>query len=359
MKRKITAFLRKHPSIDYWQRCIRHRKDPDFVAITKAVNRNPDLLFFTHRGDEQADKYFYDIHIDYPSKGFFALFNQTLDALKYGHKFGLVPVVTWSDRCLYKEEEPIYGTDNPFCYFFEPVSSFVREDLAKACHVLEYRDYQRSIDENHPFTVVAKTIVENNRYDEYIRENGEIYRKYIHLKPQVQECIQTTVESIGFSGRILGVHVRATDFKKGYVNHAVQVESNEYIEATRQALQQCQFDKIFLATDEASVTEEFCREFGSRVIFCNDVFRSLDGEAVHFSQNSRSHHRYKMGLEVIRDMVLLSKCDGLIGGFSNVCIAAQIAKNSYGEPYQYLNIIDKGFVKNGITTYQDHFTRRT
>lgn len=355
MKSKITAFLKRHPAIDYWQRCVRHCKDPDFLAITKAVNRDPDLLFFTHRGAGHPDTYFYDIHLDYPSKGFFALFNQTLDALRYGDKFGLMPVVRWSDRCLYKEAEVINGTENPFCYFFEPVSAYGRRDLEQAAHVLAYRDYQRSFDENHPFTVVAKTIVENNKYDQYIRENGAIYRKYIRLKAPVQESIQMAEDSIGFSGRVLGVHVRATDFKKGYINHAVQVECNEYIEATRQAMEQCGFDKIFLATDEMDVVESFSHEFGERVIYCQDVLRSEDGEAVHFSKNARSHHKYKMGLEVIRDMVLLSKCDGLIGGYSNVCIAAQIAKKSYEEEYEYLNVIDKGFNNSGKTTYQDHF----
>ena len=54
-------------------------------------------------------------------------------------------------------------------------------------------------------------------------------------------------------------------------------------------------------------------------------------------------------------MYILSCCSGLIGGFSNVCIMAQIAKKSRGIEFEYLDVINKGFNSVGKTTYQDHY----
>lgn len=355
----IRDFLSRHKYLDYFQRCLRYSKRADFVESVLSIYRDPNLLHFECRGGEWQDENFYDVYIDYPSKGFFALLLQTLDALRYADRFYLTPIVTWSDRCLYKEDHPIDGESNPFAYYFEPLNGFDRESLKSATRVLRYIDCQRSIDREHAFGVVSKTIVENNCYDAYISANAEVYGKYIRIRRPVMERIEQSMKRLTFdeNQRILGVHVRATDFNKGYINHAVAVSENEYIQTALEAQKAHNFDRIFLATDDVTVTENFRQVFGDRLIFCEDVFRSTDGNAVHFSQSQRANHKYELGVEVIRDMYFLSRCCGLIGGFSNVCIAAQIARLSSGQGYEYLKVMDKGFNSTGITTYQDHYKK--
>ena len=354
IKKKISVFLARHSRLNCIQKCLRKCGDKKFAYYVSGYMKDPDILFFEKKGEEYPDRYFYDIYIDCPSKGFFALLNQTIDALKYAKRFNITPVITWSDRCLYKESNEINGSVNPFNYYYEMPDEFTGEDIKAAAHVLEYNYYQRSLDRNTSFGVVSKTIVENNCYDQYIEQSAQIYREFIKLKQPIVDMLESSKRSIRFEGKILGVHVRATDFKNAYVNHAVAVEENEYIDAVHTALIRHSFDKIFLATDERSVVENFKKEFGDMVIFCNDVFRSSDGNAVHFSSDGRENHKYKLGLEVIRDMQLLAECDGIIGGYSNVCITAQIVKKSKFLEYEYINIIDKGFNSAGKTCYQDH-----
>lgn len=348
------AFLRKHPKIDYWLRAFKYSRNKEYVRISRAIFRDPNLLYFHTNGAEYPGSYFYDLYIDAPSKGFFALLNQTLDGLKYAERFHLIPVVTWSDSCLYKEDHKVNGSDNPFFYFFEEINDLDRNSVKNAKNVLSYNYGQRAIDMYHPFGVVAKTIIDNNIYDEYINESAAVYGKYIRVRQPIMDSIHSLQERIGFSGSVLGVHVRATDFSKGYINHAVMAASNEYIDAAKAALEQKDFDKIYLATDDASVVDEFEAAFPGKIIFNPDTFRSTDGNAVHFSQSDRKDHKYLLGVEVMIDMYLLSVCSGLIGGYSNVCISAQIAKKSYGKEYEYMKIIDKGFNATGKTTLQDH-----
>ena len=347
-------FLKAHPMIDYWLRAIKYSRDREYVQISRSIFRDPNLLYFKAYGSDHPDKLFYDLYIDAPSKGFFALLNQTLDGLKYAERYHLVPVVTWSSKCLYKENGAVNGSHNPFNYFFEEINEFSRKDLTTAKNVLKYNYGQRALDKDHQFGVVAKTIIENNMYDEYIAESAEIYRKYIRIRKSILDTIDDVKAQIGFGDSVLGVHVRATDFSKGYINHAVMVTANEYIENVRAALSEQDFDKIYLATDDAKVVKEFEKEFPGMVIYDPGSFRSTDGNAVHFSSSERKNHKYLLGVEVITDMYLLSECAGLIGGYSNVCIAAQIAKSSTGGTYRFKKIIDKGFNTTGITTLQDH-----
>lgn len=351
----VKKWIRKHPKLDYIQTCLRHINNQEYIDIVTSINRDPNLLYFYEKGREYPETSFYDIYLDFPSKGFFALLNQTLDALKFSDRFNMVPVITWSDNCLYKEDDIVNGEYNPFYYYYKRINNFTRKDLINAKRVLKYNSVHRALDKHTPFNVVSKTIVENNYYDKYIYESAIVYKKYIQYNPEILTYIQEARTSIGFIGRVLGVHVRATDFNNGYINHAVAIGENEYIEAAKEAFELGKFQKIFLATDDKKVVEDFKKEFGDRVIFCDDTFRSEDGNAIHFSIDSRQFHKYKLGLEVIRDMQLLAECDGLIGGYSNVCIMAQIAKLSTDHQYEYLKILDKGFNKSGVTSYQANY----
>lgn len=352
---RVKEWIRKHPKLDYFQTCLRHINNQEYIDIVTSINRNPNLLYFFENGDKYPENNFYDIYLDFPSKGFFALLNQTLDALKFSERFNLSPIVTWSDKCLYKEEKLVNGESNPFHYYYDKINTFTRKDLENATRVLKYNSVHRALNKNTPFHVVSKTIIENNCYDKYIKESAKVYHKYINYKPEIFRYIQESKNRIGFNDCVLGVHVRATDFYKGYINHAVVIEKNEYINATKIAFETGEFQNIFLATDDKKVVEDFKKEFGERVLFCDDTYRSEDGSAIHFSEDNRQFHKYKLGLEVIRDMQLLADCKGLIGGHSNVCIMAQIVKLSTNNSYEYLKILDKGFNQSGITTYQANY----
>jgi hypothetical protein len=90
--------------------------------------------------------------------------------------------------------------------------------------------------------------------------------------------------------------------------------------------------RFFVATDEEKLLDAAEARFGGSVV-SQKVFRSTDGHPLHqpFPKTSRNlqpetamleRPRYDIGLEAIRDALLLAKCDALIGGFSNLLLAA-------------------------------------
>ena len=63
-------------------------------------------------------------------------------------------------------------------------------------------------------------------------------------------------------------------------------------------------------------------------------------------KDGRKCHKYRLGLEVIRDMYTLAMCGGLVAGISQVAVCAQINKLAMGKEFEDLIVIDKGINRN-------------
>lgn len=142
--------------------------------------------------------------------------------------------------------------------------------------------------------------------------------------------------------------MRATDFNKGFNRHPIVVTPEEYLEKTIQVYKEYNYTKVFLATDDETIIALFKNQFGNNLFYYENTFRSKDGNAIHYGSSdiNRPHHKYMLGLEIIKDFYTLGYCAGLIAGHSNVSMCARIIKESLGEKYLSLHIIDKGINYN-------------
>lgn len=93
--------------------------------------------------------------------------------------------------------------------------------------------------------------------------------------------------------------------------------------------------------------ERLQKIYGDKIVYYKDVLRSNGQETVMNSISNRENHHYMLGLEVLRDMLTLARCDGMVAGLSQVSIAARIQKASYNKEYEDLVIIDKGMNYHG------------
>jgi hypothetical protein len=104
----------------------------------------------------------------------------------------------------------------------------------------------------------------------------------------------------------------------------------QYIDAIDKLVIAHPIDNIFLCTDEQIILEEVKRKYGDLVVF-TDAYRSCDGESIHKGLRNvgRENPHYLMGREVLIDALVLSMCDHLICGHSNVTYAAVLNTNRY------------------------------
>lgn len=63
----------------------------------------------------------------------------------------------------------------------------------------------------------------------------------------------------------------------------------------------------------------------------------------------RKDHHFLLGYEVLRDMLTMARCEGLIAGYSNVSLAAQTFKYNMNASYEYLHINESRIIETGIS----------
>lgn len=334
---KIKNFIKKHNKIEYISKCLYRIHDKEFRNFILAIDRDFGIFRFEHLGNENTDKNIYVIEID-ASDGFgmFAMLRNTIEKLAYADRFSLIPVVRWGKNTLYSQECKEFINKDTFEYYFEPITIEKPNTIKNSYMIAHSRKSDRIICTNLTYNIS----------DDEIEEMGKIYKKYIQLNKESKQYIFFNIQNFFKEQKILGVHVRGTDYFKIYNGHPVAVTAEEYLNATKQAIREQKYEKVFLATDEASVINKFYQEFKEKLLFYSDVFRSEDNLPVHGSENERPMHKYMLGLEVLRDMYSLAKCDGLIAGLSNVPMFARVVKCSLGEKYSFQRIFDKGTYTN-------------
>ncbi len=296
-----------------------------------------------------ADKTIYYVNETNRELGFFAMYRCWLEYVYLADVCGFVPVINVGPDFAYAENRPIAGTKNPFEYYFlQPSSISVREAMHSSRVVHSDIVHRQMVE-----LVLTGKMLQYDCNLQYLRLMGGIVRKYFKFNHTIQEYINEGLERLGIGdGKTLGVHVRGTDFKKGYDNHPVFVTEEEAFQAIDGVFEKKQYNRIFVATDDRLILEAFVRRYKEKLCFYTDVLRGSDRKSVAFHENDRAVHKYQLGREVIRDMCTLSRCDGLVAGVSQVAICARINKLAQKKKYQDLIIIDKGINRNGRVFYQ-------
>lgn len=317
--------------------CFKKGQDDRFVRNVKQLAKQNNLVTVEAYGDADTAEAVYFIDMEESHSGFFAEHNRLLALLHFADRYGMKPVVRFSPGYCYAEKHPVNGTENPFEYYFEQPVGISLEQMRT------YRRVFRSRKENS-YEVNRLCGADNGyqRSEAYLDEMARITAKYIRLNARIREKMERDVQTALGGGRILGVHVRGTDFKQNFNGHPVKVGVEEYLEAAAGVFREGKYECVFLATDDEEAVEKFQKRFQEKLRCYQDVVRSGGRDTVMHSEATRENHHYLLGYEVLRDMYTLAACDGLVAGLSQVSFAARIQKKSRGEAYRQLVILDKG-----------------
>ncbi len=345
----IKQYLKKNEMIYYLGVAWKKRKDTKFRRKFFKFYDTPDALLFEHLGTENSDRNIYLIYTDNNMRGFFSLFNLVLDGLEFAEYYHLTPVIEFGENTIYHEKNGIDGVMNSFEYYFKEPSEISLESAHHSKNVVFYEPPHRKLAIPDFYCTVGASLTDDDKMKEYLNRRAQTIKKYIRFSDNAQKYLDDTVGSLISGEKTLGVHVRGTDMNAGYNGHAKVVLPTEYLETAKQVFKTGDFKQVFLATDETAVIKLFEEFFGDRLVYFRDSLRSDNGKALHFSQSKREHHKYKLGLEVLRDMYALSLCDGLIAGISNVSLSARMMKKSFNKEYENMVILSHGFNQTNIT----------
>lgn len=324
-----------------WQQCWRHRNDEEFKKLILKGYRNPNLLELCSYGEEYPEQIIYNIEAFGCSVGFFAEFLYALIRLYYATDRGLVPYINWGKNFLYYEGNENAKESNNFLYYFEPVSNV--SSLEKAAYVLNATNCHISDVQNRCLNTYGYAVT-----DEYMDALSSMIKRYIKYNKETKTYLESGYDNLLQGRKTLAVHFRGTDYRRQYNNHPVFVTIEQEIAEVYNILKAKDYEAIFLATDEEKAVTVFRQEFGHFVKTFDDTWRADKGdESVAYSHSNRENHRYKLGLEVIRDQYMLTRCDGLVCGISNLTLSARMMRKAwYDKEYEDIVIVNHDLCHN-------------
>ena len=282
--------------------------------------------------------------------GFGAFAKEVLGGLIIMDEKGLLPYIDIKSK-VYTESHKVNGTWNAFEYYF-----------LQPCDVIEHRHIPRNeilqsanvefISREEAADVLDGHLDEHGFYSVFdnqklLERAAMAVKKYIRVNPFSGNIYKEVWEILGSCNDTIGIQVRRAGFQSPAPYHPVPVEPTEHLALFKKVRNN---RKAFLATDDEAVIELFScdEEYKKGNIFWYDNIlrtpkeQSADNKSMIFSKEDRDFRKYKLGYEVLKEIITLSYCESLIAGFSNVALLANIVKMSRGERYKDYLIIDKG-----------------
>lgn len=275
---------------------------------------------------------------DVGSRGFCAIFRYILAGFCIADYLGFVPYVN-VEGSLYNVPGGYRGCTNMYQYYFQTIDR-TPEDIRRKENYICFRT--RNIDlVYNAFSGDGKIVGGYQVTEPYLREMGRIMERYVSLKEELAREFAEEIEKLLGDKKVLGIHIRGTDFKAGLEKHPIAVGVDAYFTCIDEALENG-FEAVFVATDDDSILEK-CRErYGDKILFYSDTRRSENGIALHMQKIARQDNEYYLGKELLRDMYTLATCEGLVSGLSQVSFCAQITKYARNETFEYKKVLDHG-----------------
>ena len=244
MKNGILNWLGKHDKIHYIFKCIRHINDLVFInQITYPDKLYPDESLYTLKmssnGTKHKGKVLYKIR--QCNYGFFSNFLYVLSSMWYADIMNMYPVVEWDEECIYYEKNGVNGIYNAWEYYFEQFEGLNLEDYNSAYRVT---DIYKDVFKLH-FSIENSLILT----EECKAELGDIMKKYVCLKPQIEKYINQSMHKILDKKKTLGVQIRMGDALANCDAHPIIPTLDEYVEQIKKTYEKG-YEQIFLATDD-------------------------------------------------------------------------------------------------------------
>lgn len=308
--------------------------------IKNYLNSHTFFQFF-ELGDLNRDKQIYVINETNPSSGFFWCWRQTIKGLMVADRYGFVPVVDWSNSPYYMPDG-FKGIMNPFEYYFEPVSPISLQEAEHSYNVTFYSAHSDGMPDR--------------LYDHQVEAGllevfAEVNKRHLRLRKELLEDITSQVNGLLQSKKTLGVHVRGVEWGN-IQGHPIPVSLETYINEIDSVVEDKGFEQIFLATDSEDTVSYFVGRYGSKIVYYEDIIRTPKGDktlVIFDNSIKREDNQFWLGYEVLKDMLTLSYCSGLIAGFSHVSFAAEVFKKGYGEDYEFKKLVEQKVNTIGIS----------
>jgi len=287
--------------------------------------------------------------------GFWSDVSHVLGQLLLAELTGRTPVVHWGGNSLFSDDPAA----NAFESFFEPVSGYTVQDLARGersyhppkwnaanlaqgclnqaqgpwsrCSSLYSFERGEEVvvsDFHYAVNDLIPWIAPGHRLHGMTAEAVYLYlfQRYLKVKPWIAAKAEAFFRQ-KMAGRVhLALHVRGGD-KGGEDPNLARLNALYHREIERYLLHTPQA-RLFLITDDKEILSSYLARYRNRLVHTGAT-RTGTAQGVHYQSHAS---RYRIAEEVIVDALLAARCESFIGnGLSNVsCAVAQMKAWSPG-----------------------------
>ncbi|MBD1157336.1 hypothetical protein IDH10_04155 [Pelagibacterales bacterium SAG-MED20] len=298
MKNFLKSFLKKILT-NTGPKPLENNKIKIHTGLTKnKILKGKTNINLYNFGKLNKNKIFYIIRRS-PGAGLFSNVIYVINHLIIAKENGFKPFVDMQNyKTIYNEKYKINKTLNAWEYYFEQVSKDKIKDIYKSRKVI--------ITDNTFYKKFKHSITKNKL--------NKITKKYLKTKKEFVLYANNFVKK-NFKDKTLGIHYRGTSYKTS-ANHPFPPTKKQIIDRSRYLMKKYKYNKIFLCTEEKEIFHALCKEFGNKICFIRESYRSDKDDA--FKKYPRRNHRYKLGKEILIESLILSKCQGFLYQNSNV-----------------------------------------
>ncbi|MFZ9754227.1 MAG: hypothetical protein ACO3B3_11840 [Cyanobium sp.] len=271
-------------------------------------------------------------------RGLLSLASSVVCHVHVAKRYSLKPYVDFSSHYTeYSDQEyesaAGHPSSNSWEYYFKPVSSLTSKAVQQAPYCLAS---PLGFPSGYPRKMLISQVQE-------LRDIAEAVLQPVH---EIELDVQKTIQHLSAEGSVLAVHFRGQE-QKTMPYHPLSPTSQQIFSAIDRALDQHDFARIFLATEDLDYLDTLVSRYGDRV-FSLSHFRTRSPVNA-YRINPRPMHRYWLGREILTDTLVLSRCDGLVSSTSNVTEIARAINNGR---YRLDLVID-----NGLNVHQRWLAR--
>lgn len=259
-------------------------------------------------------------------RGLLSLASAVVCHVHVAHRYRLTPYVDLrSHYTEYKdadfENSPECTSDNPWEYYFKPVSQLTTAAPADA----PLRLYSSL---GFPLGYPRKMLVSQ------VQSLRDIASRILQPVDSIGKDVAAVMQQL--RAPVLAVHFRGQE-QKTMPYHPLSPTRSQIFAAIDKALDQHGFASIFLATEDLDYHDILKSRYGERLISMPHFRTRAPVNAYRI--NPRPMHRYLLGREILTDTLIMSQCDGLVSSTSNVTEIARAINNG---AYRLDLVIDNG-----------------
>ena len=287
-------------------------KEDAFTIDESLIDRKNWNEHYIKQGDPSKPTY-YIIRRFSATVGLFAIFILVAGHIRYALSKNWIPVVDMQNYSNFYLAPEKLGKENSWEYYFEqPLRIGLKEAYSGENIVLSTGQFV-------PFPQFnGVAIYESKEYQAPWRML--VKKGFLRVKKDLQkEIIAIREKLFAPTDRVLGVNLRGTDYVvKKPKNHPIPPSMSLAKSTVAEKLKEWNCNKIFLATEDKTIVQEFKTTFGDLCVTIDREYIEYDPKTwINENLIDRENDVYLQGKDYLIETYLLSMCNSFVAAKSN------------------------------------------